>query len=235
MSVARDVTVRFRGETADLEGKLRTLGFEFETLERESAKTTSNMIRFGKGAGEVVARSIIAWDRFSIAQAAVENAQLRQTIAQDRLNYLLDRYGAGSREAIQAQRELEIATRGVDIAQQRMFVRMAFGIGIIIPEMIRDFKNLASVTRDLGVAKLFTAFATTQLTRAQLALLAATGVGIPLAIGGFLVGQALASQVQNPNVNVYGDVNVQGVPSPADFANELGRQVGVQQFRAARP
>ena len=50
-----------------------------------------------------------------------------------------------------------------------------------------------------------------------------------LALVGFGVGQYLASQVPgDPNLNVYGDINVGGVENPSGFAREVGTATTTQ-------
>lgn len=211
----------------DKEGNLEEFATELDNIANVSDKTTrstkglSDALSVG---GRTAASAFIIWDRLSIAQNAVENAQLRVAIAQDRLTAATEKYGSGSAQAIQAQRELTISANGLDIANQRMYVRMIFGTAVVLPETIAGIKKLIEITK---LSTLFTnseAVAQTNLGRARLFALAATGVGIPLAIAGLAAGMALSSAgppQQSTDVAIYGDVNLNGVQNPQGFVSSL--------------
>lgn len=219
-------------------------GAVLQNFESKVAGTVERTQRAGVGitsilgqVGRLGATAAIAYDRLSIATLAVENAQTRQAMAQDRLQRAIERYGAGSREANMAQQELEISTRGLEIAQQRYWVRIAFGVGVIIPDLIRGTQKMIEILNVSTFATNVATVATNRLTAARVAALVATGVGIPLAIaGGIALAGALTAVPDQPSaMNVYGDINVGGVSSPADFARQMGEQARVQGARTARP
>mgnify|MGYP007031183486 CR=1 FL=1 len=223
----RDITIRITEDGADETiNKIKELGGSIEGAKRSVQSTDFETIKFGKTLTGVVARGIVAWDRFEIAATAVENAQIRQTIAQDRLRYMTDRHGASSREAVQAQRELEIATRGVDIATQRQAVRMAFAALVVVPDMIRGIGKLNEFLKTSNVLTSINTALTQAQTRARLAAVAATVIGIPLAIAGVAAASAfdVGTVGGGQSVNVYGDVNVQ-TPDAQRFPGQLNQQV----------
>ena len=219
----RDITIRITEDGADETiNKIKELGGSIEGAKRSVQSTDFETIKFGKTLTGVVARGIVAWDRFEIAATAVENAQIRQTIAQDRLRYMTDRYGASSREAIQAQRELEIATRGVDIATQRQAVRMAFAALVVVPDMIRGIGKLNEFLKGSNVLTSLNTALTQANTRARIAAIAVgtLGIGIPLALGLL----ATTTMIERQGVIVYGDMNVQ-TPNAREFPGQLNQQV----------
>lgn len=219
------------------EGDIGEITTDLEQLGRTSEQTTLSARRFTDvlaTTGRTVSAGIIVWDRFSIAQNAVENAQLRQIMAQDRLNFVMEKYGAGSREAILAQQQLEISSRGVEIAQQRMWVRITFGTLVVLPEMLQGMSKLINMTRGLTVATVAETIAQTNLARARLFAVGAATFGIG-ALVGFAVSQTVATQVPQPNMNVYGDINIEGAGDLTNIAGRVARQVTPQQMRAGRP
>ena len=227
----RDITVRIREEGADEAiNKVKELKGSIGEVRETTSSTDFETIKFGKTLTGVVSRGIVAWDRLEIAANAVQNAQLRQTIAQDRLAYLTERYGANSREAVQAQRELEIATRGVDIAFQRQSVRMAFAALVVVPDMIAGLGKLNKFLQTSNVLTSINTALTQANTRAKIAAIAVgtLGIGIPLAIGLMVATTA----IEQHGVNVYGDVNVQ-TPNAGEFPASLNQNVA-QQNRSMR-
>lgn len=227
----RDITVRITEEGADETiGKMRELGGSIRETKDTVQATDFEAIKFGKTLTGVVARGIVAWDRLEIAVTAVENAQVRQTIAQDRLAYITDRYGANSREAVQAQRELEIATRGVDIAVQRQSVRMAFAALVVVPDMIRGIGKLNEFLKTTNVLTSLNTALTQANTRARIAAIAVgtVGIGIPLALGLLATTQV----IENRGINVYGDMPI-NASSPQGITSQVNQHI-IQQNRSVR-
>ena len=223
------ITSEGKYELESVKSGLEDLGSVAEKTEKKT-KGYSDALSAG---GRVASSAIIVWDRFTIAQTAVENAQIRVTLAQDRLAQAIEKHGQGSREAINAQRELQISTNGVEIAQQRMYVRMVFGTLVVIPQMIQGIKGLIELSKISTIVTNLEAGAHMNLGRAKLFALAATGIGIPLAIAGFVAGTALANAApQHPSVSVYGDLNV-SASNPAGMAREV--QSESQRARGGRP
>lgn len=207
-----------------------------DELDSSAKRTSKGFIEFGAAASRLGASAFVAYDRIAIAQAAVENAELRQIMAQERLNYATQKYGSTSREATLAQQQLEIATRGVEIAQQRSNIRMIFGVAVVLPQMISGIKGLITAAKALDLANISNTLTTNGLTAARLALLATTVVGIPLAIG---LGAAIAGGAFNAapapsNLSVYGDINVTGPSNPASFARAVADESKVSANRAGR-
>lgn len=190
-------------------------------VDRVSGSVDVSSETFRKSA-RMLSSAMVVWDRYEIATIAVENAQIRQQLAQDQLTYSVQKYGAGSREAWRAQQQLEISTRGVEIAQQRMHVRMLFGTLVVLPDLIRGMTSLFGWLNKITGATIAQTLATQGLTRARLAALAVTGVGIPLAIGGLLLAQGIERGGVQPqtDINVYGDMNV-NANTPAELARQV--------------
>ena len=223
------ITSEGKYELMSVKTELEDLGNVAQKTEKKTKGFTDAL----SAGGRVASSAIIVWDRYTIAQTAVENAQIRVTLAQDRLQYAISKHGANSREAINAQRELEISTNGVEIAQQRLYVRMVFGTLVVIPDMIRGIKGLIEMSKVSALVTNVEAAAHMNLARARLFALGATVVGIPLAIGGFVAGQALANAVpQNPSntTNIYGNYYGSPIKTPADSA----RSSDAQASRTAR-
>ena len=174
-------------------------------------------------AGRVAASSIIAFDRYSISVAAVDNAQTRVLLSQERLTNAQEKYGAGSDQARRAQRELEISMRGVEIAQQRLEVRMLMGGLIVFPRMVKGVGDLITQMRGLIAVQDADTISTQINTRAKLANIAVTGLGLGLAIAlpALMIVQALESTPLTgggTSMNFYGDNQFVGVQGPSDFA-----------------
>jgi hypothetical protein len=179
------------------------------------------------------ATAMIALDRYQIAANAVENAQIRQELAATRVADATKKYGVNSEQARKAQEELAIATRGVEIAQQRMEVRMIYGTVVLIPAMVSHITSLISTMREMTAANEEATVVLGGLTAAQLAFLAVSTLGIALPIAFLALSQAQSMQ-QAQNYNVYGDVNLQsqGV-TPAAFGTAASQWQQVQQ--SSRP
>ena len=221
-------------DTADATAKLEEFKGRVDDTEESAEGTGRAFTRLGTGIGIMASRAFIAYDRFAIATEAVTNAQTRQMLAQDRLQSAIERYGVGSDQARRAQQELEISTSGVEIAQRRLHVRMIFGIGVMIPGMIRSLQGLITAAKGLDAANISNVLTTNALTASRLALIAVSTLGVGLLVGGLALGGAfsMAQQLpQPPNVNVYGDVNLQGRGmGPAAFG-----QASADWARTTRP
>jgi hypothetical protein len=187
----------------------------------DSAASTgsTNYGQFGATLGRVSVMGVVAMDRLAIAQMAVENAQIRAENAQQRYTDAVRKYGPASEQAIRAHKELEIATRGVEIATQREEVRTLIMAGVVIPQMIRGIYNMIPALQEWAVNNGIVELSTINLTRAQMALLAVSVVGIPLLIagaamtGGFGLMGGGASTFNN-----YGDINMTGSMGPNALA-----------------
>jgi hypothetical protein len=179
------------------------------------------------------ATAMIALDRYQIAANAVENAQIRVDLAHQRVADSVAKYGANSEQARKAQEELSIAIRGVEIAQQRMEVRMIFGTVVLIPSMVSHITSLISSMQAMTAVNEEATVVLGGLTAAQLAFLAVSTLGVALPIAFLALSQAQSMQQQS-NFNVYGDVNLQpqGV-SPAAFGQAASSWQATQQ--SSRP
>ena len=238
----RELRVVVRVQSEEALQKLRELGFGITELETKSSRSEKGVIELGKGIGRLGTSAFIAYDRFAIAVNAVENAQIRQQLATMRLDHAIEKWGAGSREVTIAQQELDISTRGVEIAQQRMWVRVAFGVGVVIPEFIRGSKEMIKLLGHVSTANIFATLTTQGLTRARLALLAVGTFGI-----GAVIGLAAATAIDpgtlglggTPSApaggwNVYGDLNVYGPKSPAEAGKMLSETLAIKNARSNR-
>lgn len=189
----------------EVKEKIREVTDEADKAGQRGERSFHGMGRALQGMAGVGAMALITLDRIEIAQLAVENAQARQRLAQERLTHVVERYGAASREAARAQEELDISTRSVEIAQQRATIRLAFMIGLQIPQFINAMRQLAGATRTA-------ASATRAFTAAHLGARAATLIGIGAAVAGaaaaIAVERMYLQQSPETNVNVYGDMNV---------------------------
>lgn len=202
------------GVTVDGEGNVIGLTSSIEELKNTTDSTTSSVGSFSTvltDSTRVGASAMIALDRIQISMDAVSNAQNRQELAQMRLNDAVTRYGAGSDQAQKANLELENSTRSLEIAQEREQVRMTYGALIVIPGMVRGLRDLMD---DLDLAALKEDILTGTIdanTAAMLANLAVAtlGVGVPIALMAMTFAESQAPQA--PNLNVYGNVNVNGV------------------------
>ena len=230
----RTLTIRIRAEDNS--------GPAFDNLNRKMEQTKQSAQQVGLSGGQALGGigrfglvAAGAYDRVTLAALTVENAEIRVLTTQNRLNMAIDRYGAGSKEATKVTRELETAQKNLNAQQERYWIRIAFAAGSLIPELITGFKALGTVLRGTTVAKLQATAATLALTRAQLLLIGTATLGVG-ALVGFGVGQYLASQVPgDPDLNVYGDINVGGVENPSSFARQVGTQTTVQFQRGGRP
>lgn len=178
----------------------------FRDYENRLSRTGTSLQGFAN-LGRVAFTTLV---RMEIAMNAVQNAQDRVMIAQDRLNRAIRDYGAGSEQASQAQKELEISTRSLEIAKGRLIIREAFMIATVLPELIRGFRGLigwlnrtTTATTALNVA---TAIRNVLLSPAGL-------VTVGAALGaGALIGAASTGAFNRPQaaggINVYGDLNV---------------------------
>lgn len=188
--------------------------------------TATDYLRVGNSISHLGVSALVVADRMAIAGDAVQNAQIRQELAQQRLNDAITKYGPASEQALRAQQELQIATNGVAIANERYWVRVAFAIGSVLPSFITGISRAVDSLREMDIWNKITSISTDELTSSQLALMAATGVGLVAAVaiaasiasGAFNVtgGQTAAP---SPNVSVYGDVNMQGAMGPAAFGS----------------
>lgn len=200
-----------------------------ERVNSSAMDTVNNFAKVTRGLNA----ALIVWDRYEISQLAVENAQIRQQLAQEQLQYAIERYGTGSREVWRAQQQVEVSARSAEIALQRMYVRMTFGTLIVAPQFIKSLVEIYQWLNKGTLATIGQTLATQALTRARLAAIAVgtAGLGIPLAVG--LLGAAQTIE-RGSNMHIYGDINVQGVQTPTDFARRVGEQTSYQQSRLFR-
>lgn len=206
------------------EGTLRVAD-DFEQrlagIKTATEQTSTNWEQFGSVVSNTARQGLTALSRWEIASLALENAQDRVLQAQENVTYAMQRYGAGSREAINAQRNLEIYSRSLEIAQQRLWIRMAFASLTVLPNLITNVKGLIT---HFGLLKTSTDIATASthaFNAAQLAKIAimTLGLAVPIAlIASQMATQAYGQQQQAANVNVYG---------PQYF----GAPQGIEQFQ----
>lgn len=180
------------------------------------ASSSTNYGSMEANIGRTSVMGLVMLDRLDIAQTAVENAQIRGTLAQQRYSDAVAKFGPASEQATRAHKEMEIAMNAVGIAQQREEVRFAIMAGITIPQMIRGVYNLIPALQEWTVNNGILELSTVNLTRAQMALLATSVVGIPMLIAGLAFMGALGGAAGS-NVNVYGDVNMSSATSPGGF------------------
>jgi len=186
---------------------------------------STNYGQFGATLGRVSVMGIVAMDRLAIAQNAVENAQLRATDAQQRYTEAVEKYGPASDQAKLAHNQLEIATRGVEIATQREEVRTLIMAGVVIPQMIRGIYNLIPALQEWTVNNGILELSTVNLTRAQMALLATSVVGIPLLLAGLAFSGALGGGGMSSTNNYYGDISVNSLAPAGTSVADFSRQV----------
>ncbi len=229
-----DITGTVTVDTGDASASINAFSGQVESM--QSTVSTAgdvsavSLLSTGAHLSRLGVSALVVADRMSIAADAVQNAHIRQELAQERLTAAVQKYGAGSIEVTRAQQELQIATNGVTIANERYWIRVAFAVGSVLPSFISGIAKAVSSLRDMDIWNKITTISTDQLTTSQLALMAATGIGLVAAIG---IAAAIAGGAFNvgggstsTNVNVYGDVNLPGVQGPAAFASNLGSYRG---------
>ena len=197
-------------------------GFQSASASASDTSAT-DYLRIGSSVSHLGVSALVVADRMAIAGDAVQNAQIRQEMAQQRLTDAVTKYGAGNQQAIKAQQELEIATNGLTFANERYWVRVAFAIGSVLPSFITGISRAVDSLKDLDLWNKITTLSTDELTTAQLALMAATGVGLVAAVA---IAASVASGALNvttpsstSSVSVYGDVNMQSPTSPGGFGS----------------
>ena len=181
------------------------------------AATSRNWGGFEATMGRTSVMGIVMMDRLSIAQQAVENAQIRAQLAQQRYTDAVTKYGPASEQAKRAQQELQIATDGVGIATQREEIRFLIMAGITIPQMIRGVYSMIGTLGGYTTATGVATIGTITLTNAMRALLAASIIGIPMVIATAALFSGGLGGGSGGNVNVYGDVNMTGSATPTGF------------------
>ncbi len=153
--------------------------------------------------------AVLSVDRMQISQDLVTNASIRQELAQTRLTDAVDKYGAGSQQAVAAQQQLTIATDNVTVAHTRQEERLISMALVTIPRLITGVKSLIeSFEVQQGENQATTASFLEVATAADVAkiAIAATGIGIPLILAGLALSQGFGNAGAT-STNIYGNVN----------------------------
>jgi hypothetical protein len=151
--------------------------------------------------------AMIAMDRIQVSMDAVSNAQIRVQMSQENLTLAVQKYGAGSIQAEQAQQRLTISTNSLNLAQEREEVRMIYATLTVIPQMIKGAQNLIqNLTQETAATDGSTA-AIEANTTARLANIAVAtlGLAVPIAMAAMTAVEMEQQQQQN---NLYGNMNV---------------------------
>ena len=239
MPAEHEVLVRLRVSN---EGKLELVDFEqrLAGLGKSAEGTGIGFGELGVRMSNMARQGSTALMRWEISTLALENAQDRVLQAQERVTYAVQRYGAGSREATAAQRNLEIYTRSLEVAQQRLYIRMAFATLTVVPSMISQAKRLINVFGDVSKSTDVLTSSTWRNTIANIANWASRHPFLALAAGVAVAGaaayaySAFGAQAQEPasnTVNVYG---TQNFGAPSSMAEYQQMQAQMQQARGSR-
>ena len=210
MSAPLEITVT--ADTSDAQSNLNSLSNTVDGLgtsaSNASVATQTQTIGMSAGFTRMGISALAAFDMISAAGDRLASTQMQQTIAQERLTTAMQKYGAGSTEAIEAQQQLQIATDNVGRAQEQYNMRLVMAGATIIPSLMTTIPKLISMIQGYTTSTEAATTATLGLSAAQLGLITA-GVGA-IALIGILAGTGAfgGGGGGSTNVNVYGDVNM---------------------------
>jgi hypothetical protein len=215
MSVNVDLTATDSGATSTIESVKGSV----DDLSGSSVSASDAVGSFSgslSAASRVGDSALLAVDRMQISQDGLTNAQIRQELAQTRLTDAVDKYGAGSQQAMRAQQELQIATDNVTTAQTRREERRISTALVTIPRMISGLRSLSEQFAANTVDAEGETVSIEALTSAQLANIAVAtlGVGVPIALAALALAQS-ANVGGGQTTNLYGNVSING----ADVSN----------------
>jgi len=194
---------------------------------------TSNLARIG----------FVAIERLHIASLALENAQDRVALSQERLNRAIKE--GDPAKITQAQRELEISTRSLEIAKNRLLIRELFAYGTVFPEMIRGIYSLTTAFRVHKTAVDAAQVSLDAFIGRQTLATAASRTGILGRLGGAVggvgrvgglalagLGFAAAAAAASTVFNNYGDIKVEGTTDTDSFVKSVDQ---ASRFRRGVP
>jgi len=129
--------------------------------------STSAMAGMGGGAMRMGVTGMAAFMMIDAASERLQSTQMQQTMAQERLTEAVQKYGAGSVQAVLAQQQLQVATDNVGRATDQYYMRLAMAAATTIPQVLSMMTKLGTTTEAASVQYLNLGADTQALTAAQ--------------------------------------------------------------------
>ena len=218
------VNIEFTGDASGVQAAADDANTAVESVGSTTASTssmgTSSLMGLTGQFSMMGITAVMAYDMTSAYGARYAMMQTQVQIAQENVTKALMSYGAGSIQVVQAQQQLTATQEEATYAQGEYNREMLMMGAMFVPQLMMAMPKLVTaIQMYTGVAR--EATVASNLLGASMLGLVGAGIGI-VAMVALMSFAGSTTGPSSSNVNVYGDVNMQGgMANPYQFGTSV--------------